>query len=222
MKLVFWAGIGGDNIPVRPLGTSSVPVNWCALHWAPTEEDWGPRGRAFRWVRRLGFGHFMEPKWVRDLYTDFTTLCLPEGGFIYAVLDLTLGIGNFYDLQESLNEKGLCSFVVSEEGRRREAPVLVAELHREHVKMVFEDNTWAVGRHFFFISRKEIPAWAEQLKESVHTHGFNYELLNSMVCVLCNFYEHGIEATSTVMTIEALRDIASRVSDRLNVPMEIE
>jgi len=144
---------------------------------------------------------------------------MPEGGFAYIILSPIWGIGQFDTLRNSLEMSGFRSFVVSEK-RRKET--LFAQVQREHIEMVFKGNSWQVGQHFILISREKISDWAEPLKESYESHGFDYDLLNRLECIVSNYWEHGIEATSAVMSIESLREIASRVSDRLNIPMEIE
>ena len=218
MKLVFWEGIGGDNMPIKLLGTPTVPANWCAIHWAPTEEDWSPRRR---FLRRLGFGYFRGPKWIADLYADFATLCMPEGGVAYAVLSPVWGIGGFDALRKKLDTSGLQSYVLPRDSRGSR-DTLIAELHKEHIGMVFEENSWQVGRHYLLVSRQSIADWRERLQKAHDQKGFDYDLLNRLEVFVSNYHEHGIEAISMTMTIDTLRSIARQVSDKLRVPMEIK
>src|SRR5213594_528133 len=221
MKLVFWAGMNGDELPIKVLGRPTVPISWSKLHWALTEEDWvRPTSATGRFFNRLGFRSYRQPKWIPQLYSDFTTLCLPEGGFAHAILSPIWGIGGFLNLLNSLNASRLQSFALSEKGKKRET--LIVELQREHVGTMFEDNSWEVGQHFLLISKEKIGDWPERLKSTITAGGFDFDLLNSLEAIVWNYWEHGIEAASTILDIDFFRQTASRVSDRLKVPLEVE
>jgi hypothetical protein len=207
MKLVFRSGIGGNDIPIKLSDTSSVPVKWCTLHWVPTEEDWRKRFLLFKYYR--------QPKWIPNLYSEFATLCMPDGGITYAVLSPVWGLAGFDGLRKSLEEAGLHSYEM-------DGKTLIAELDREHVPMVFEEGSWQVNRLYLFISRQKISDWLERLKETSELRGFNYRLLENLEAIVSNFWEHGIEAVSANMSIDSLRDIAGQVSDKLRVPLEIK
>jgi len=144
---------------------------------------------------------------------------LPEDGFAYAILSPIWGVGGFHHLRNSLHASRLQSFALSEKGKKRET--LIVELQREHVGTMFEDNSWEVGQHLL-ISKEKIGDWPERLKSTITAGGFDFDLLNSLEAIVCNYWEHGIEAASTILDIEFFRQTASRVSDRLKVPLEVE
>jgi len=214
MKLVFRPGINGDKMPIRILGRPTVPIKWAKLHWALDAEDWGSRKRFFGLLK---VRYYRQPKWMPQLYTDFITLCLPEGGLAYAILSPPV-MGGFDELRKSLEASGLQSLVLSEKGGKGET--LIVELRREHIGTVFEDHSYEVGQHFFLISRVKISDWPERLKATLAAGGFDFDLLNSVEAIVCNYWEHGIEATSTVLDIDFFRETAGRVSDRLKVSLE--
>ncbi len=208
MKLVFWSGIGGNDVPIKLSDLPPVPINWCALHWVPTEEDWRKRF--------LGLlKYYRAPKWIRDLYSDFAILCIPDGGITYAVLSPVWGLGGFDSLRKSLEEAGLHSYEV-------DGKTLIAELDREHVPMVFGEGSWQMNRLYFFISSRKIPDWPQRLRETLDSNGFNYRLLENLDAIVSNYWEHGIEAVSANLSVDFLRDIAVRVSAKLKVPLEVK
>ena len=208
MKLVFWAGVGGDGVPIKLLDTAKFPLKWCALHWVPTEED--------KRRRLLGLlKYYYPPKWIPDLYSDFTSLCTPDAGIAYAVLNPIWGLGGFDDLRKNLDAVGLHSYEVNEK-------TLIAELDREHIPMVFKEGSWRVNRLYFFISTQKISDWPQKLRETVDVHGFSYSLLESLEAIVSNYWEHGIEAISTNLCIDSLRVVATRISEKLGVPLEVK
>lgn len=217
-------------MPIKFSGPSIAPVNWGKLHWAPEKEDYKQLGSAIgRFFYRLGFRSYQEPKWVPQLYNRFTSLCIPESGYAYAVLSPVWNIGGFDDLRSSLDALGLQSLVVPWKGRKRDT--LIAEIRKEQVPTVFDEGSWPISQHYFFVTKDRTPDMLQQLKESfeyrgvnsdIEFHGVNYELLAKVKSVVCNYYEHGIEAASISMNTDDFRNLASLVSRELNVAMEVD
>ena len=210
MKLVFRAGVDGDKLPINVFGNPKIPVSWSTLHWVPTDEDWNSRKHFFG---LLTIRSFRQPKWIEALYSDFSTLCTPDEGTVYAIVGSPWG-EQLCSLKRTLDKAGPDRYMMS-------GKTLVAELRREQITTLFEEGCWQANRHFLLISRDKIPSWQERLDQYYVTMSFSHDLLENLIAIVANYSEHGIDAISTTLNIDALKEIAEKVSHKLNVPMQV-